>query len=501
MRAIWTDASALEALRRLINRLKKECSMKLNGRLSLLMLAGAMIIGSMLCPASTASAQATTQAVTATAPPAPVESNWSDFVASTKRPTPWFFWGADLRLRDEYYNNATTFNKDITNHEAHYQRIRTRLWTTITPLPDLDLNARLVYEPRHYCQPDSSDSWRNNEALFDILNVTWRNAFGLPLKFVVGRQDIVLGDGWHVAEGTPEDGSRTTFFDAVRATYELSEAKTTIDAIYIDQSATSDRWFDPFCNKRVPLIGQDERGGILYVTNKSLEKTQIDGYFIYKHDMRAPARRRGTAVGYNGNTYTYGGRVVHKFSDNWQLDSQIAQQLGDRNGNTVCAWGTNNKLTYFLRDQYDNQFRVGYEYLSGDDPNTSTDESMRLPWGRWARLGDLSVYMWVPETRVGDFTNMHRVQAGWSIKPNSVLEFSLDYNALFADENTLQGTGTGFSSNGPFRGHLGTAVLKYKFNQHVAGHLTGEIFCPGNYYTRFRNDPAFFLRYELTFTW
>ncbi len=475
--------------------------MKMCRNVWLLVLSVGIVWSFMVGMPSTAFAQAGASAAVAETTPEPVGAdssasadNWADFVARTKKPAPWFTWGGDVRLRETYATATTTIA------DAHFQRFRTRLWATITPIEDIDLNFRLVYEPRHVCKPDSSDSWVNNEALFDIFNVTWRNAFGQPLRFVIGRQDIFLGDGWLVAEGTPEDGSRTTFFDAVRATYELRDVNTVIDAIYVDQSATADRWFDPFCNKRVPLIGQDERGGLVWVQNKSLKNTEINGFFIYKHDMRASARRVGNAVGYSGNSYTYGGRIVHDFNDNLQFAGDIAQQLGDRNGNTLCAWGANTKLTYFMRDEYDNQIRIGYEYLSGDKPGTGTDESFSAPWGRWARLGDLASYMFTGESRIADHTNMHRLQAGWSIKPVEQLELALDYHLLFADQNTLRDSRT-YSRKGAFRGQLGTATLKYKLNQHVSGHLTGEVFCPGNYYSSNNNDAEFFLRYELVLTW
>jgi hypothetical protein len=43
--------------------------------------------------------------------------------------------------------------------------------------------------------------------------------------------------------------------------------------------------------------------------------------------------------------------------------------------------------------------------------------------------------------------------------------------------------------------------MKYQFNEHIAGHLQGEVFLPGNYYSDAANDVAFFGRYELVFTW
>ena len=72
---------------------------------------------------------------------------------------------------------------------------------------------------------------------------------------------------------------------------------------------------------------------------------------------------------------------------------------------------------------------------------------------------------------------------------------------LFADENTLGGApGRGFSTNGDIRGHLFATKFIYKFSPHISGHLWGEYFLPGNFYTSDRNDVAVFLRYELMLT-
>ena len=60
--------------------------------------------------------------------------------------------------------------------------------------------------------------------------------------------------------------------------------------------------------------------------------------------------------------------------------------------------------------------------------------------------------------------------------------------------------GARFSESGCLRGHLFAGLLKYKFNEHISGHLIGELLLPGDYYTDMSNDPAVFVQYELVFT-
>ena len=419
-----------------------------------------------------------------------------DFIKESKEPVPWLKWGADLRLREIWDNNDVTLSKNAPGHERHWQRYRLRLWTTVTPVKDVDINVRWVFEPRHYCKPDAVSVWQRQELIFDKLNVAWKNPFDLPTTVKVGRQDIKLGDGWLVYEGTPTDGSRSIYFDAVRLTTELKDWKTTVDTIYIDQKSQPDRHLPVICDKDVRVTEQDEHGFILYAANKSLEKTQIDAYYIFKADRNN--HRVGTSR--DQDIHTFGARGVHKFSDNLKGMAEFAEQLGHREGADVCAFSANSRLTYSLNDAISNSFRLDYEYASGDDPGTATNEQFDPVWGRWWRLSDIITYAYARETRYTDPTNFHRVGGGWSCKPHKKLGLSVDYNLFFTDQNTLGGT-PGFSESGCFRGQLLATKLTYKFNEHVKGHLSGQLFAPGDYYDDSRNDVAIFARYELVFSW
>jgi hypothetical protein len=143
---------------------------------------------------------------------------------------------------------------------------------------------------------------------------------------------------------------------------------------------------------------------------------------------------------------------------------------------------------------------VGYEYLSGNDPSSSTNGGFDPLWGRWPQWSELMLYNYSKETRIGEWTNQERLNFGWGCNPSKKIELSADYDALFAPANTFAGK-PGFSSDGHFRGHYGQLFFKYKFNDHVNGHLWGEFFVPGSYYTSAKQDPATFLRAEMIFKW
>ena len=97
----------------------------------------------------------------------------------------------------------------------------------------------------------------------------WEGEAGeINTTVTVGRQDIILGDGWLVLEGTPLDGSTSIYFDAIRSTTELKEMQTTVDVIYINQYSDPDAWLPTMGVVGDPQIEQNERGAILWVANK-----------------------------------------------------------------------------------------------------------------------------------------------------------------------------------------------------------------------------------------
>jgi hypothetical protein len=477
---------------------------------------------SVLCLASLALTLAPGQAQTAaTAPSAAAPSAFEQFVAEVKTPLPWLNWGGDLRIRNEYLNNAITLSDTVPGHEQDLFRFRARLWTTITPLTNVSIYGRLSAEPREWMKPAFAAQYRGQTGMewrygiADNLNVKLANIIDQPLTLTVGRQDILLGDfydWWLVADGTPGDGSWTFFLDSARLTYEAKQIKTKFDMMYLYQYA------DP--SERIPTIGdssgyylteQNEKGGILYVSNKSIDNMSIDGYFIYKGDDQV------TPNGDNANMYTFGAKVTGTPAQHWQYSVEGAYQFGNKQDPTVIypvnvgaldrdisAYGGKVKGTYLFKDKLNNQLSLMGEFLSGDDPDTEDqDEMFDVQWGRWPRWSELYIYSYIYETsgKIAQMNNLGRVGPGWSFSPIKGMTFSATYNALFAQQEIptrrIAQADTLFSYDGNFRGHYAQAILKHQFNKHINAHLWGEFVWEGNYYAQ--RDLMTFLRAEVMF--
>jgi hypothetical protein len=485
-------------------------------------------------PPSTVAKPAAAQPVTAPTPPAgvkepvdPVEEQ----IKHIKNPAPWISWGFDERLREEYGNNFITVDKDTVGHEKLWSRFRSRLWGIFKPAPDIEIDTRLVWEWRIWCGSNdwgekyngtpgqgpglanpSAVNW--DEAIFDHLNFKIKNLFSTPSTLTVGRQDIIFGNGWLVMDGTPLDGSRTIFFDAARLTTQVQE-KTKADVIWIEQQAASDQWISPINDQERNVTEQNERGAILYITNNSFEKMQIEGYYIWKHDSIPDVFPGYIPTQYpyfwarESDLHTVGGRFSGNFDENWKYRTEFAHQMGrqadaisfDQAGDSdsVCAFGSNSRLSYLFNDPHNNMLHAGYEFLSSDfDPL----------WGRWPQWSEMWIYTDATETRIGETNNLHRIQLAWDTDLTKKLHFVAEHNFLWADEKTVGnglaasywGPDGGHSENGKFRGQLLATKLLYKHNSHLSSHIWGEYYFPGNFYSDARNDVAVFLRYELMLT-
>ena len=428
----------------------------------------------------------------------------SSAIEAFRNPTEGVTFSLDQRSGFVYGENIMRLDRSRTKNTNYWQysRNRTRLGATFNVAEDVDINARIVWEWWAYDKPSTMPDETNwSELIFDRLNVTVRNVFDEPLTVVIGRQDITLGNGWLIKEGSPGDGTRSFYFDAVRATYKPTDTKT-IDLIYIHNYDDSNQWLHPIGHDQSQSLmnGYDQRAAILYFTDRIYESTQLEYYYIYKEEKESQHFKdmsNGMLNNDNKEIHTVGVAVEHQFDESWSCRLEAAKQFGNAFGNEVKGWGANSRVLYAFNDDNQNTVHVDYEFMSGDD-NTS-DSSVRTfdpLWGTWpqdTRGGELQYYLWGPETGLGVVTNLHRIGLGHSFQPAEKWTLETSYNPMWADEmgNT--------AGRGRFRGHLLTEYIKYRCCDRLTAHILFEYFIPGSYYPKSGNDPALFARFNFDY--
>jgi hypothetical protein len=426
-------------------------------------------------------------------------------------------WETDLRLRQVFIGNVG-LNDASPTADRNFQGLRARLWGGNAGEP-VEVNARLMWEDRHYGQPDREnwpapgfEAWYSGGLLFDNLSLTLKAIGGTPLALKLGRQDIILGNGWLVLDGTPLDGSRSLYFDAIRTTWTGLSADRSVELIYLDQSADTARFPSPLNGSGEDQIEQGEWGAVLYARSRGLRAdTDFDAFFMYKDNRENPTARNlrinngapFPSPSEDGEVYTSGLRADTRLNPSWTTRAEGAYEWGRRNGRDLSAIGLNTRPTWRGGDSLENGLHLDYEYLSGDDPDTRDDETFDPLWGRWPQWSELIIYQWPLDGRVGEATDLHRLNLGWGAKLHPNTELKLDYQALWADQQAFHAPPqlANISRDGRFAGHLFTGWRQAKLNRQISSRLVAEYLNPEDFYADDRQDDSYSIRAELSFLW
>ena len=448
-------------------------------------------------------------------------ASWTEQV---KHPLPFFTWGAEYRLRQEYFHNVFDFSTDkvIANAKDNRDVIRNRLrlWMKLGPFfadeameaPNgLSFYTRFLWNPRYYLQAEFGRDYPNpdwDERIVDNLYAEWQRIGGLPVSLRVGRQDFAYGRGFVLMDATPLDGSRTTYADAIKGTIHLDELRSTLDLFAMDNKGEENHRLRPWDWDGNAVDEYNARVYGAYLTNKSFKDTEIGLYYIYKHEDPIDAIMPFKTTRYNDVfgkeiVHTLGAMVQGKLAKEWDYYAELAGQWGEHgyaNGRDVPrkAYAFSSDLGYtFLGIPWTPRLHGGYEFLSGDDPNTSTYEGWDPVLGRWSRWSDLFGYHSAVEYgRIYYLTNLQRCFLGASVKPTDKLKLSLDYSYLRTDEFE-PGTAGPFGG-GRTRGNLFLGIISYDVCKNLQTRIWTEYFKPGSYYAR--RDSALLFQWQAIFS-
>lgn len=111
--------------------------------------------------------------------------------------------------------------------------------------------------------------------LIDNLYIDIKKPFDIPINFRIGRQDFLgkdmYGEGFLILDGTPGDGSRTFYFNALKATVLIAEGQS-VDIVYVSDPKT-----DQYLPSLHPAYYDSGSAGRTYIEHKKGLLLQMRG--------------------------------------------------------------------------------------------------------------------------------------------------------------------------------------------------------------------------------
>ncbi|MCX5707521.1 MAG: alginate export family protein [Candidatus Omnitrophica bacterium] len=416
------------------------------------------------------------------------------------------------RLRHEFWKNNQDMNSQYYGGgDRNFFRFKTSIWGQADYQEALSFYAKLTNEIKSYNLLGSSGRkmyysdhrhWDPDEIIFDNLYLDIKKSSAVPVSFRLGRQDLLglYGENFLICDGTPGDGSRTFYFNALKSSWDIDD-KNTLDFLYIN-NPRDDIWLPVINEDKTPvaLNVTAEEGYVLYLKNRSIKDLAFEPYYMFKREDDDYGSYYQSQT---GKINTLG--VFSKYiTAPWTFHAQIADQFGKYGSEDRTALGGYLFADYDLKDAlWKPQLSGGYVYLSGDKQGTAKREGWNPLWCRFPIYSELYAQSFQYESGNSYWTNLQMYRLGVTVKPTDKAKFNLSYSFLRANELvTGVSSNYNFSGTGKDRGQLILAKLDYTFNKSVCAYLLGEYFIPntGNrgFYTK-DADPAIFVRTQLEF--
>ena len=424
--------------------------------------------------------------------------------------------GVDIRARYEYKDNWVSSGTRLVNPKySDYLRFRTRVWGEALYKEKYRLYLRMGNEFRDYSNSTKNDNKNQfpDEIYIDNLYVDILD-IGDRVDLRLGRQDIVLGDGRVVKDGTPGDGSRTTYFNAVRATIKMLE-KSKLDLIgtynhYRDDLTIGNPHNDydlTAMRKGNPYSEMDEIGIIAYYTYNEIENFPMEFYYIWKQESRYYARDTRLP---GRNLHTFGTRLIPQFTEKISGEVELAVQGGEIDSQQnmpsrdIFAWMSYGGITYSEKDMFAKpKLTAACIYLSGDTKSYdgvsdgSTDNNWNPLFNRSSWFSEIGAgmdekYRW---------SNLIYPHLKAQVEPLKKHKIKAHTGPMFVAEKNAD-------ADSNYRGYF--TQVKYEFPLLAAlcngrgslkGAVVGEMLYYGGYYehdaANVDEDAAYWLRFEL----
>lgn len=392
--------------------------------------------------------------------------------ASTKKKTLKFSFSERLRLTS--FDNSINLNDEAAD-TFDFTRHLTSVGLLWTPRSDLEIKAALSNEFRSWLSPKNRSN-TFTEIFFDQLYVKWKGIGHSGLTLTLGRQNIMLGEGFVCLDAQPQTGSRSAYFNAFRADYSFNKSHSL--TAFLSYMPLTDTW--------LPVIGDDDQilddqanTGIGFYYQGKIRKLGLHAYFFRK-DTKA-----NDAFPLESGINTLGAQIKYPILESLFLTAEGAFQNGTRGESDRNAFGGHFHLDYSLPENipYLRTLTLGGIYLSGDDPETEKHEGWDPLWSRWPKWSESYIYTLIRENGVAYWTNLSAVFLGVKAVINPDINACANLYFLGAPQ---EGPGSPsfapLKGSGDNRGRLLVSRMNYMISKHLSGHFVWEHFWPGSFY-------------------
>ena len=430
--------------------------------------------------------------------------------------------GADLRIREELMQNVPglpgggLLNSSPRGGFSNHIRFRPRVWGEFRGTTENGtvwrLFTRLTDEFRWCPEPYKNAQTFPGEVILDNLFIEGKGLFDDFLDLKIGRQDLYGYCGLdHVfVDGTPGDGSRTTYTDMAAFKLHFTE-ESTLDLFALYNLDDSDvRWGTDRSKHAVSSSGlgggadldMDDWGYGAIWGSKLAEWLPYQLFVMQKNTHEFD---RGGATHPWTQRELVGTKVMPRLNEEWSLQLEAMGQVGcNGDGATLSGWssyaGANWKSATESTIKPFGSF--GYHFMSGDDDAAEEDGGHSAWDPMWARgVNDSEMFLYGTHYGQAWWSNQHYLKLTMGLDLGRAHRISANCGPLFAAAQDGLGGGDGF-----FKGFLSQA--KYEFpiwladrkkgeRFEVFGHVLAEFFNPGDYFET--EKPAFFFRWQVEF--
>ena len=431
--------------------------------------------------------------------------------------------GADLRIRQELMENIPGLPngglllRSVRGPFVNQMRFRPRVWGELKGTTEnwgsWRIYTRLTDEIRWNPEPYKNYYTFPCEVCLDNLFVEGKGLFDGFLDLKVGRQDFygLYGLDHVFVDGTPGDGSRTTYGDLAGFTLNFTEkSKLDLFALY-DFDDCDVRWGTDR-SKHTNLAGLDpacdtpemDDWGFGAIWGSELAKGLPYQFFVMQKNTLAFEDSYGVQHPWTQRELI-GTKLVPKLNEEWSLQLEGMGQVGcDGDGATLSGWSTYAGVNWkSATASVIKPFgKFGYHFMSGDD-DAADETGGHSAWDpMWARgVNDSEMFLYGSHYGAAWWSNMHYVKTELGLDFGPRHRLAGNCGPLFAAAQDGMGGGDGM-----FKGFLSQARYDFPIwladkskgeRFEVFGHLLAEFFNPGDYYET--EKPAFFFRWQVEF--